>query len=131
MVEFVILKGLENLDRGAYDRARDALERAIVADPANARAYAALGHLEQHLGEADLARKRFDTALSIDPNQPDALNWLGQLELTAGNRDAAAASLARLQRVCAPCRQHEELAALLSAKVPPARSSIQESPTAP
>ena len=50
-------------EHGAFDKAREALRRALFLDPAFALAHAALGRLSQREGRADLAAKHFDQML--------------------------------------------------------------------
>lgn len=107
-------RGIETAARGDLSGARWLFERAIAANPANARAYAHLGSVHQSMGELRLARKYYGIALVIDPTEPDALNRIGQLDLAEGNRTAAEQRLRILRFHCETCEQTHELARVLS-----------------
>lgn len=107
-------KGIIAVDHSQAKVAISLLERAIVADPANAKAFSYLGRAEQIAGRPKRSEKYFHIALDIEPNQPDALNWAGQLDLVQDKPDAARAKLDRLTRTCRDCPQTRELARKLS-----------------
>lgn len=107
-------RGIETAALGDLPAAQWLLERAVAANPANARAYAHLGGVHQSKGDTRLARKYFGIALEIDPAEPDALNRLAQLDLADGNRAAAEQRLRILRFHCETCEQTRELARLLS-----------------
>lgn len=52
---------------GQYDNAVRLAQSAIVADPARASSYAALGEIYMHAGKTEFARFYFLKALDIDP----------------------------------------------------------------
>ena len=109
-------KGIIAVERGQSKAAISLLERAIVADPANAKAFSYLGRAAQLAGRSAQAEKYFRIALDIEPNQADALNWTGQLELAQGKPDAARAKLDRLTRTCGDCPQARDLSRALTAQ---------------
>lgn len=99
-----------------YQEARQALERAIVADPKNARAYAYLGQVHQQLGALHEARKYYRIALEIDPDQVEGLSWAGQSDVALGQIDQAQEKLERLRRLCGPgCAEYRALERSLAA----------------
>jgi tetratricopeptide (TPR) repeat protein len=55
---------------GRMDEAREWLDRALVADPDNVRAYAHLGNIEMTEGRFEAAEGRFAEAVARRPNQP-------------------------------------------------------------
>lgn len=103
-------RGVKAVAQGDALDAVPLLERAVVADPANARALTFLARAWQQQGKAQLARKYYDLALSIDPVEPDALNWSGQMALASGDKSAAQINRDRLGISCPNCPQHRELA---------------------
>lgn len=107
-------RGIATAALGDLPAAQWLLERAIAANPANARAYAHLGGVHQSKGDTRLARKYYGIALEIDPTEPDALNRLAQLDIAQGNRAAAEQRLRILRFHCENCIQTQELARLLS-----------------
>lgn len=109
----LVERGIEAAARGDFDDARRLFERAIAANPANARAYAHLGGAHQSADDPRLARKYYGIALAIDPTDPDALSRLAQLEFAEGDRAAANEKLRILRFHCATCPQTEELARTL------------------
>ncbi|MEX0839081.1 MAG: hypothetical protein WD034_06070 [Parvibaculum sp.] len=107
-------RGIEIAARGDLATAQRFLERAVAANPANARAYAHLGGVHQSMSDKRLARKYYGIALVIDPTEPDALNRIAQLDLAEGNRTAAEQRLRVLRFHCETCEQTQELARVLS-----------------
>lgn len=99
-------KGLAASDT---NRARRLLEQSIVADPANAAALSALGHLYQTGGKADLARKYYGLALSTDPTEPSALFGAAELDIADGKTADARDRLRILKVVCPACSQTHDL----------------------
>jgi len=90
-------------------------EQAIVADPANAKAYTELGRLyDTKLKNAGLAMKYYEIALTIDPVNVKALAGAARLDLAKGKKDKAAANLAILKKACPSCSETRELEAALS-----------------
>lgn len=99
-----------------YQEARQALERAIVADPKNARAYAYLGQIHQRLGDMHEARKYYRIALELDPDQIEGLSWAGQSDVALGQIERAREKLERLRRICGPrCAEYRALERSLAA----------------
>jgi len=62
--------GFWYFSEGRLDEARGWLERALLADPDNVRAYAHLGGIELTSGHYDLAAQAFAEAVARRPNQP-------------------------------------------------------------
>lgn len=117
-------KGTEAVISGDFVRARRLLEEAIVADPANAHALAALGRLYQSHKDADMARKYYRFALEVEPVEPDALFGAATLDIADGDADAANDKLRKLQLSCPACRQTNELASALREKTPEPGQSL-------
>jgi Flp pilus assembly protein TadD len=107
-------RGIDTAARGDLAAAQRLLERAVAANPANARAYAHLGGVHQSMTDTRLARKYYGIALAIDPAEPDALNRIAQLDLAEGNRAAAEQRLRVLRFHCETCEQTRDLARVLS-----------------
>ncbi|MFP3945064.1 MAG: tetratricopeptide repeat protein [Alphaproteobacteria bacterium] len=102
--------GKAALEDRAFDIAVLQFERAITADPRNARAFAWLGHAHGQAGRPDMARKYFRLALDIDPGEIKALLWNGQMDVASQDLKAARAKLARMARVCAgECEEYRTL----------------------
>ena len=60
-------RGTEALEGRHFEEAREALESAVEADPANARALLLLGLAELELGDPDTAIARFEAARAAEP----------------------------------------------------------------
>jgi lipoprotein NlpI len=61
-----------SLDAGRYDEARQMLETALAADPANAPALNRLGVANRKLGRFAVARGSYEGAIVTDPTFADA-----------------------------------------------------------
>lgn len=77
---------------GAYERARNTLERARDLDPANPERRLALAQLETRANNLDQAREYANEAIDLKQNYTEALFFLTQLEIRTGNVNAAVAS---------------------------------------
>ena len=88
-----------HVQRGDYGGAEPLLERVVAANPADARAWCALGALRNSLGR-DNAAAAFRAALAADAHNRDAYQSLAELALGSGDAAAAiewlTAGLARL-----------------------------------
>lgn len=80
---------------GRYDIAVQRLTRCVQADPRRARAQAALGLAQEHLGHAEAARDAFAHAVRADPSFAEAHNGLGVALLSTGHAQEAIASFDR------------------------------------
>ncbi len=80
---------------GAYDRAKEALDKAKELDPQNPIRTLMLARLEYGQGNVDGARDLMNEALKQKPDYLDAALMLSQLEIAAGNIDAAIDSTVR------------------------------------
>jgi predicted O-linked N-acetylglucosamine transferase (SPINDLY family) len=88
----------------ASTRARDLIARAVLLNPANARAQQNLGNAYQALGDAERASACFRRALELKPDLLEAHYNLGIAYRDLGRRDEAAAcfrAALRLQPECA------------------------------
>jgi tetratricopeptide (TPR) repeat protein len=104
--ETLLGKGLVS---GDLNRARHYFELAIVADPANAAALAALGQNYWTKKQPAIARKYFNLALDVDPGEPDALYGSAELDIADGKIANARDRLRILKVVCPACRQTNDL----------------------
>lgn len=96
------------------ETAKFLLEQAIVADPANATAFAALGDLYSKMKEPALSMKYYEIALTIDPINVKALAGAAHLDISKGKTDEAKANLVILKKACPTCGETSELEAALS-----------------
>ncbi len=62
--------GTGQVSRGHLATARSWLEEAVIADPSNARALAALGYINEQLGETKQALLDYQRSLQSNPGQP-------------------------------------------------------------
>lgn len=106
-------KGVAALAAGELAGAQRLLEEAVVANPANARAYTQLAAVHEARGNQKLARKYYVIALSIDPVFPAALGGLAKLNIEAGDKDAAGILLDKLKLTCPGCTETRELERVL------------------
>jgi Tfp pilus assembly protein PilF len=104
-------------------RAQRFLEQSIVADPANAAAFSALGNLYERQGERAKARKYYDLAFGADPVDPTALSGAAALDLAEGKIADAQDKLRKLKIVCPACKQTHELENALKTGTPAATLS--------
>ena len=101
---------------GKLDSARQMLERAIVAEPANALALAWLGVTHDGLGNRETAQKYYQLAMDVDPDHPRVLLLAGLGDIGAREIERARGKLARLRAICGDeCSQARELSAALDA----------------
>jgi tetratricopeptide (TPR) repeat protein len=101
--------------KGKFDDATMLMQAAIVADPARAASYVALGDLYARHGDPHFAHKYYDQALYLDPTLPAALEGIGKADLALGDRKSAAAVLVRLKKSCPACGQTRALEAAIGA----------------
>lgn len=84
-------QGLVALQAGRYPAAREALEAALRAAPADATTLMALAYACTHLGDHPAARQAVDAVLQAEPRNLRALLLKGDLVWAAGDERAAAA----------------------------------------
>jgi Flp pilus assembly protein TadD len=104
-----VAQGQRALDARDYATARRAFERAMVADPQDARAYADLGLVNQQTGAVDKAWKYYRMALELAPNDVSALSRSARLDLDIGRVESAQRKLSKLREVCAACPEYRQL----------------------
>jgi len=84
-------QGLAALQAGRYPAAREALEAALRAAPADATTLMALAYACTHLADHTAARAAVDAVLQAEPRNLRALLLKGDLVWAAGDERAAAA----------------------------------------
>lgn len=72
---------------GNGDRARTLIDRALVLDPQDARAYAMRGELQEAAGETEAAMADYRRALALDPALPELSQRITDIE--TGLKEAA------------------------------------------
>lgn len=77
---------------GNHDAALRFAQAAIVADPARASSYTALGDLYMHASQSDFASFYYSEALAIDPQDLGAQHGLALADRASQTATAAAAS---------------------------------------
>ena len=82
-------KGLVALDEGNPEDARSHLERAIIFEPRNPRAYASLALAYQLLGDTEQAWKNVQIAIFVDNSSPYALHLAGRIAYQQGRESDA------------------------------------------
>ncbi|MDX2000034.1 MAG: sulfatase-like hydrolase/transferase [Thermoanaerobaculia bacterium] len=97
------------LGNGNTTRARDLLERAVVADPSLSIAWNTLGVARQFGGDTRGALEAWQKALERDPRLYDALYNLGLTAAAAGERALARRSLERYVAIAPPARFRAEI----------------------
>jgi Tfp pilus assembly protein PilF len=113
-------KGVAAAAVGRLEEAQRLLEEAVVSNPANAEAYAALAAVKDVAGNPKLARKYYVIALEIDPVLPAALGGLARLNVSAGDREAAEILLRKLRATCPACAETRDVErALADIELPP------------
>ena len=102
----------------AHGRTTEAIglmQAVVVADPARAASYVALGDLYARQHAPHFARKYYAEALDLDPSLAPALLGAARTDLALGDRAAAKKKLARLMVSCAAeCREVADLRAALA-----------------
>ena len=83
-------RGVALYYRGAYEAARESLDRALALNPDYAEALNNLGLTLSKLGKEQEATEAFRKALTIDPRMGEAYNNLGFLYHTSSQFDRAA-----------------------------------------
>ena len=69
-----------------------------------------LGFTHRKTGKFDAAASYYKRALEINPKHKGALEYQGELFLMLGNKDAAAANLATLDKICwLGCSEYDDL----------------------
>lgn len=120
----LVEKGKAALKAGDYEAADDALEAALVADPANRAAFVAMGRVamaQELYGQAVAMTRK---ALVLEPTDRDALLVQTEALVAMGAIERAKANRARLAKLCptgcAQLTQSDEKIALAAANPPAA-----------
>jgi Flp pilus assembly protein TadD len=92
--------GLALVEKGDFEGARDAFQKAVQADPTSADAYNMLAYSQRRLGQLDDAFDNYGKALALDPEHKGAHEYVGEAYLMTGNLEKAEAHLATLQKLC-------------------------------
>ncbi len=103
------------VDAGNFAAALPLLVNLTRVDPGNADAWNLLGFTYRKLDQFDLSDAAYLKVLSINPDHLGALEYQGELYIATGRIDAARANLARLEKLCGSCAEHEDLARALQA----------------
>ena len=104
-----VAQGQRALNARDYAAARQAFERAMVADPQDARVYAGLGLMNQQTGAMDKAWKYYRMAQELAPNDVVVLSRSARLDLDIGRVESAERKLSKLRDVCAACPEYRQL----------------------
>ncbi len=91
--------GMIYVEWKAYDRAEQALSRALSADPTNFEILSNLGLAAYYAGHFPRAREVFQTASKQKPDDPDALYNLARAESQLGHIDQAIVLLVRAHQL--------------------------------
>jgi tetratricopeptide (TPR) repeat protein len=86
----LIIQARDAESRGESDLAVRLAQSAIVADPAHAASYDALGDVYAANNQQDYARSYYAEALSIDPTDPAAQKAVAALDRSKDKRAASA-----------------------------------------
>src|SRR5579875_3684883 len=78
-VQAMLDQGIKAADDGDYEAAAEAFEKAIDADPSNARARYNLALAQQNLGDLEGAVATYLRAIQLDPTLIEAYINLGHL----------------------------------------------------
>ncbi|MFM8331357.1 MAG: type IV pilus biogenesis/stability protein PilW [Candidatus Methylumidiphilus sp.] len=89
--DLYVLKGLQYLENGRLDVAKQDLERAVALDENNPEAHNAMGVLHERLGEPALAEQEFRRALALNANHIGAGTNYGRILCAQGKYDEAMA----------------------------------------
>jgi type IV pilus assembly protein PilF len=76
--EVYLQLGVRYLDLNRLELAKQNLQKAIEKDSANAKAYNALGYLNEKINHFDEARKHYETALGLEPDDIAIQNNYGR-----------------------------------------------------
>jgi Tfp pilus assembly protein PilF len=130
--QILLQRGQKAMDAKDFKGAVADFERALVADPANAKTYTLLGLAHRGLGEQARARKYLRTALDIDPNDVDALQAQGQIYAQAGDVAKAQSNFDKLAKLCGECVQAKALGGeIAKAKATQPNAQAQGNPATP
>lgn len=81
--------GLNYLQRGDLQRARQVLDKALEQDRENALVHAAYAQLQDAIGETERARTHFQNAIRLAPDEAAHRNAYGAFLCSTGEVDAA------------------------------------------
>ncbi len=81
--------GIDYMQKGRLELAREKLQRAVEQDDDNAVAHSFLAFIYSRRGEADKAERAYRRALAIDGRNPDTLNNFGIFLCEQGRREEA------------------------------------------
>ena len=90
-VDLLLQKSREAEHLGHHEQALGLAQSAIVADPARASSYTALGELYMAQNQTEYARFYFNEALNIDPQERAATEGIARAEAAENSGPAAAA----------------------------------------
>ena len=90
-VETLLADARMAMGKGDVERALRLAQSAIVADPARATSYVALGDIYAVSGQPEYALSFYEAALQIDPQEPAAVKAIAALDKTKPSTQANAA----------------------------------------
>lgn len=91
------------------------LESLTQEQPDYADAWNLRGFANRKLGNLDAAAEAYSEALRLNPEHLGALEYQGEMFVQMGQLDLAQKNLARLQLLCSPCEEVDDLAAAIAA----------------
>ena len=93
-----------------YQEAIPLLQSAEKSAATDADIQNLLGFTHRKTGKLDAATSYYKRALEINPKHKGALEYQGELFLMLGDKDAAAANLATLDKICwLGCSEYDDL----------------------
>lgn len=110
----LVVKAEDDISAARNDEANARLDLALVADPANARAFVLKGQVQHLLGDTDEGLRLVGIGLQIDPVMREGLVLQSRLASELGNVIVAEAALERFRQICKTnCTEADQLGALV------------------
>lgn len=110
----LVVKAERDITAARNAEANAQLDLALVADPANARAFVLKGQVQNLLGDPDEGLRLVTIGLQIDPVMRAGLVLQTQLASELGNLIVAEAALERFRQICkSNCAEADQLSLLI------------------
>jgi Flp pilus assembly protein TadD len=93
--------GFNLYERGEYELAVRAYERALSFTPERAVIWLDAGVVHQQKGKLDQARRHYEQAIELEPDLARAWNNLGMVRMELGDRRGGQAALDEAERLLA------------------------------